>query len=136
MGRPRRRRNSRNPRWSTVRVTRTKGSNKTTSYRVSGLSITGVGPTGRVADRRPTVRATVIDQGTRLTKGDIRLYVDGSEKSRFHYDPASGRLSYYVGNALAPGVHRVEILAESESGDERGRTGGTARKSWTFTVAR
>jgi hypothetical protein len=137
----RRRKNGRSPRRSSVRVvtvTRTKGSgaSQTTSYRAAGLSITGVGPTGRIASSRPTIRATVRDEGTNLTKRDISLYLDGSEKIRFHYDRASGRLSYRVRGALAPGAHRVEIEAEAESGDSRGRSNSTARKGWTFTVAR
>lgn len=138
MGRPRRRRRGRNSRSTSVRVTRTKGSGsgKTTSYRTGGVSITGMSPTGRIPGSRPTIRATVRDAGATLSKRDIRLYLNGSEKSRFHYDPASGRLSYYVGNALPPGTHRVEIEAESESGDDRGKTSGSARKRWTFTVAR
>ena len=137
----RRRKNGRSPRRSSVRVvtvTRTKGSgaSQTTSYRAAGLSITGVGPTGRIASSRPTIRATVRDEGTNLSKRDIRLYLDGSEKIRFHYDRVSGRLSYRVRGALAPGTHRVEIEAEAESGDSRGRSNSTARKGWTFTVAR
>jgi len=122
---PRRReRNSRNPRrWSSVRLTRTKGSgaSQTKSYRTGGISITGVGPTGRVASSRPTVRATVRDQGSSLSKQDTRLYFDGSEKTRFHYDQASGRLSYYVGGALSPGTHEVKIEAEAESSDNQGQ---------------
>lgn len=139
MGRPRRRkRNSRDPRSYSVRVTRKKGSgpSQTTSYSTGGLLITGVGPTGKVAGSRPTIRATVRDEGTTLSKKDIRLYLDGSEKTRFHYEQASGRLSYHVGNALSSGAHRVEIEAESESGDSQGRFNSTARKKWTFTVAR
>jgi hypothetical protein len=137
----RRRKNGRSPRRSSVRVvtvTRTKGSgaSQTTSYRAAGLSITGVGPTGRIASSRPTIRATVRDEGTNLSKRDIRLYLDGSEKIRFHYDRVSGRLSYRVRGALAPGTHRVEIEAEAESGDSQGRSNSTARKGWTFTVAR
>ena len=137
----RRRKNSRSPRRSSVRVVRvttTKGSgaSQTTSYRAAGLSITGVGPTGRIASSRPTIRATVRDEGTNLSKRDIRLYLDGSEKIRFHYDRVSGRLSYRVRGALAPGTHRVEIEAEAESGDSQGRSNSTARKGWTFTVAR
>jgi len=137
----RRRKNGRSPRRSSVRVvtvTRTKGSgaSQTTSYRAAGLSITGVGPTGRIASSRPTIRATVRDEGTNLSKRDIRLYLDGSEKIRFHYDRVSGRLSYRVRGALAPGTHRVEIEAEAESGDSQGRSNSTARKEWTFTVAR
>ena len=131
-------RSSRRPSVRVVRVTRTKGSgaNQTTSYRTAGLSITGVGPTGKITSSRPTIRATVRDEGTNLSKRDIRLYLDGSEKIRFHYDRASGRLSYHVGGALSPGTHRVEIEAESESGDSQGRSNSTARKGWTFTVAR
>ena len=134
----RRRRNRRGPRGSSVRVTRTKGSGsgQTTSYSTGGLSITGMSPTGRIASSRPTIRATVRDQGTSLSKGDIRLYLDGSEKSRFHYDQASGQLSYYVGNALSPGTHEVKIEAEAKPSGDQAQTSGTARKRWTFTVAR
>ncbi len=133
-----RRRNSRNPRRSSVRVTRTKGSgaSQTTSYRTGGLSVTGMSPTGRIAGSRPTIRATVRDQGTSLSKNDIKFYLDGSEKTRFHYDQASGHLSYRVGGALSAGTHEVKIEAESESGDNQGQLSGTARKRWTFTVAR
>jgi hypothetical protein len=137
---PRRRRRNRrrSSRGSSVRVTRTKGSgaSKTTSYRTGGISITGVGPTGRVAGRRLTVRATVWAHGGGLSKNDIRLYLDGSEKSRFHYDQASGQLSYYVGRALSPGTHEVRIEVEAASSDNQGQLSGTARKRWTFTVVR
>lgn len=93
-------------------------------------------PAGRISNPRPTVRATVWDRGGGLSKGDIRLYFDGSEKSRFHYDQASGQLSYYVGNALSPGTHEVRIEVESPSSGDRVRIGGTASRRWTFTVAR
>ena len=137
----RRRKNGRSSRRSSVRVvrvTRTKGSgaNQTTSYRAAGLSITGVGPTGKIANPRPTIRATVRDEGTNLSKRDISLYLDGSEKIRFHYDRVSGRLRYRVRGALSPGTHWVEIEAEAESGDSQVRSNSTARKEWTFTVAR
>ena len=134
----RRRRNRRSSRGSSVRVTRTKGSgaSQTTTYRTGGISITGLGPTGRVASSRPTVRATVRDQGGSLSKRGIRLYFDGSEKTRFHYDQASGQLSYYVGRALSPGTHEVRIEVEAASSDNQGQLSGTARKRWTFTVVR
>ena len=134
----RRRRRNRGPRGSSIRVTRTRGSGpgQTKNYRTGGLSITGMGPTGRITSARPTIRATVIDRGTGLSKRDIRLYLDGSEKSRFHYSEASGQLSYYVGRALSPGTHEVRIEAESESSESQGRISGTASKRWTFTVAR
>jgi hypothetical protein len=137
----RRRKNGRSSRRSSVRVvrvTRTKGSgaSQTTSYRAAGLSITGVGPTGRIASPRPTIRATVRDEGTNLSKRDIRLYLDGSEKIGFRYDRVSGRLRYRVRGALSPGTHWVEIEAEAESGDSQVRSNSVARKEWTFTVAR
>ncbi len=137
-----RRRNRRNSRRRSsvrvVRVTRTEGSSEsqTTSYRTGGLSITGVGPTGKIASSYPTIRAKVRDEGANLSKRDIRLYLDGSEKIRFHYDRVSGRLSYNVRGALSPGTHRVEVEAGAEFGDNRGQSNSTARKGWTFTVAR
>ena len=136
---PRRRsRNRRGPRGSSVRVTRTKGSGpgQTTSYSTGGLSITGMGPTGRISGPRPTIRATVRDQGTNLSKRDIKLYLNGSEKSRFHYDQSSGQLSYYVGNALPPGTHEVRIEAESKSSQNQAQLSSTATRRWSFTVAR
>ena len=78
----------------------------------------------------------MVDRGTRLTKGDLRLYLDGSEKSRFRYDEASGQLSHYVGNALTPGTHEVRIEAKSESSGGQAQLGGTASRRWTVTVAR
>jgi hypothetical protein len=137
----RRRKNGRSSRRSSVRVvritkTRGSGASQTTSYRAAGLSITGVGPTGKIANPRPTIRATVRDERTNLSKRDIRLYLDGSEKIRFHYDRVSGRLRYRVRGALSPGTHWVEIEAEAESGDSQVRSNSTARKEWTFTVAR
>ena len=143
MTRRRRRRNRRrprglSPRGTSVRVTRTKGSGprQTTSYSTGGISITGLSPTGRVAGSRLTVSATVWDQSGTLSRSDIRLYFDGSEISRFHYDQASGNLTYYVGRALSAGTHEVEIEAGSFSTYEKGQSSGTARRRWTFTVVR
>jgi hypothetical protein len=121
-----------------VRVTRTKGSgpSQTTSYSTGGISINGLSPTGRVAGSRLTVSAIVWDQSGTLSRSDIRLYFDGSEISRFHYDQASGKLTYYVGRALSAGTHEMEIEAGSFSSHEKGRSSGTARRRWTFTVVR
>ena len=134
MSRRRRRNRRRGPRGSSVRVTRTSG--RTTSHSTGGLSITGMSPTGRIPGSRPTIRATVRDQGASLSKKDIRLYLDGSEKSRFHYDPSSGSLSFYVGNALSPGTHEVRIEAESDPSGGQAQTSGKSSKRWTFTVPR
>ena len=135
----RRRRRRRSPRWYSVRVTRTRGSgaSRTTSYRTGGISITGVSPKGRVVSSpRLTVRATVRDQSGSLSKSDVRLYFDGVEKSRFHYDQASGDLRYYVGRAISPGTHEVELEAQTASSENHGQLGASARKRWTFTVVR
>src|ERR671917_2137632 len=136
---PRRRRNRprrRGPRGTSVRVTTTRNG-KTTSYRTGGISITGVSPTGRVsADPNLTIRATVLDYGGGLSRDGIRLYLDGSEKSRFRYDPSSGRLGYFVGRSLRPGRHEVRIEVDAGSSDRQGQTSGASRKRWTFTVVR
>ena len=131
----RRRRGGRGPRGSSVRVTTTRGG-KTTSSSTGGLSVTGMSPTGRIPNPRPTIRATVIDRGTSLSKQDIKLYLNGSAKTRFHYDPSSGGLSFYVGNALPSGTHEVRIEVASESSADKARFSGTSNKRWTFTVAR
>jgi len=94
-----------------------------------------VGPTGRIA-RSPnlTIRAIVRDYGGGLSRNGIRLYLDGSEKSRVHYDQATGSLTHYVGRALSPGTHEVRIEAESDASDKQGSSSGSATKRWTFTV--
>jgi len=76
----------------------------------------------------------VRDYGGGLSRNGIRLYLDGSEKSRVHYDQATGSLTYYVGRALSPGIHEVRIEAESDASDRQGSSSGSATKSWTFTV--
>ena len=133
---PRRRRNRprRGPRGTSVRVTTTRNG-KTTSYRTGGISITGVSPTGRVTtDPNLTIRAIVTDYGGGLTRNGIRFYLDGSQKSRFHYNPSSGRLGYFVGRSLRPGPHEVRIEVDTGSSDKQGQTSGASTKRWTFTV--
>ncbi|HEX5847731.1 MAG TPA: hypothetical protein VFY59_00930 [Rubrobacter sp.] len=137
MPRRRRRGRPRGLRNKSIRVTTTRGSgsNKTTSYRTGGISITGMSPTGRVfADPNFTIRANVMDYGGGLSRAGIRLYLDGSEKSRFHYDPSSGRLGYFVGRSLRPGRHEVRIEAQSSDPDKPVSSSGSASRRWTFTV--
>jgi hypothetical protein len=76
----------------------------------------------------------VRDYGGGLSRSGIRLYLDGSEKSRVHYDQASGSLTHYVGRALSPGAHEVRIEAVSDASDKQGSSSGSATKRWTFTV--
>ena len=92
------------------------------------ITIASVSPSGNVGNPVPTVRATVEAQGGNLSKGDIRLYLDGSEQRRFYYGRTTGNLSYHPG-MLSSGTHTVEIVATAGQGNS------TSRKSWTFTVS-
>ena len=71
------------------------------------------------------------DRYGRLLSGhDIDVYLDG-QPMRFSYGRSSGRLTGSTGS-LSSGPHTVEIEAiiETNYGSR------TARKRWTFTVAR
>jgi hypothetical protein len=92
------------------------------------ITIASVSPSGNVGNPVPTVRATVEAEGANLSKGDIRLYLDGAEQRRFYYGRTTGNLSYHPG-LLSSGTHTVEIVAKSGQGSS------TAKKSWTFTVS-
>jgi hypothetical protein len=124
---------------STQKVRRGKGSlgRKAGAAQSAGgsgatLTVTSVGPTGRVSGSTPTIEATVNDdEGINPSKTDVKLYLDGAEQRTFRYGRASGRLSYRprVGT-LSPGTHTVEVEVSTDEGRR------TARKSWTFTVSR
>ncbi|MBA2712834.1 MAG: hypothetical protein H0U55_04670 [Rubrobacteraceae bacterium] len=95
------------------------------------IIITSVGPTGVVNSPNPTIRAIVEDRyGVLLSRDDIDVYIDG-EPMRFDYGESSGRLTCPTGG-LSSGTHAVEIEAiiETNHGSR------TARKRWTFSVAR
>jgi hypothetical protein len=92
------------------------------------ITISSVSPSGNVGNPVPTVRATLEAEGANLSKGDIRLYLDGAEQRRFYYGRATGNLSYHPG-MLSSGTHTVEIVATAGQGTS------TSRKSWTFTVS-
>jgi hypothetical protein len=94
------------------------------------VTITSTSPSGKVTNPVPTVRATVEAKGSNLSKSDVRLYLDGAEQRSFYYGRATGNLSYRPTGMLSPGTHTVEIVATGDQGRS------TARKSWTFTVAR
>jgi hypothetical protein len=92
------------------------------------ITISSVSPSGNVGNPVPTVRATLKTEGSNLSKGDIRLYLDGAEQRRFYYGKATGNLSYHPG-MLSSGTHTVEIVATAGQGNS------TSRKSWTFTIS-
>jgi hypothetical protein len=106
------------------------GTKRGGSRRGSGgaISISSVSPSGNVSNPVPTVRATVKDEGSNLSKSDVRLYLDGVEQRRFYYGRGTGNLSYRPTGMLSDGTHTVEIAATGGQGRN------TARKSWTFTV--
>jgi hypothetical protein len=93
------------------------------------ITIVSVSPSGNVSNPVPTIRAKVQAEGSKLSKRDVRLYLDGAEQRRFYYGLATGNLSFRPMGMLSAGTHTVEIVA---SGDQ-GRS--TAKKSWTFTVS-
>jgi hypothetical protein len=92
------------------------------------ISISSLSPSGNVGNPVPTVRATVEAERANLSKRDIRLYLDGSERRRFYYGRVTGNLSYHPG-MLSSGTHTVEIVVTAGQGSS------TAKKSWTFTVS-
>jgi hypothetical protein len=92
------------------------------------ITIASVSPSGNVGNPVPTVRATLEAEGSNLSKGDIRLYLDGAEQRRFYYGRATGNLSYHPG-MLSSGTHTVEIVATAGQGNS------TSRNSWTFSVS-
>ena len=111
---------------TTGSATKQRGGGRTGSG--GAITIASVSPSGNVGNPVPTVRATVEAEGANLSKGDIRLYLDGAEQRRFYYSRATGNLSYHPG-MLSSGTHTVEVVATGGQGSS------TAKKSWTFTVS-
>jgi hypothetical protein len=101
------------------------GAAQTTGGSGDTLTVTSVGPTGRVSGSMPTIQATVNDEGINPSKTDIRLYLDGAEHRTFRYRQATGRLSYRPrADTLSPGTHTVEIEVGAQEGVARpGRAG-------------
>lgn len=91
-------------------------------------SISNLRPASTTKDRTPTVRATVRDAQTNLSKTNIRLYLDGRRKSTFAYDRTADRLKYRS-KKLSFGRHSVKIVA-------RDAAGLTKTRSWSFKVVR
>lgn len=68
------------------------------------------------------------DSATDLSKGNIKLYVDGRRKMRFSYDRSTDRLSHTSGK-VSPGYHKVKVVA-------RDAQGKTATRTWGFKISR
>ena len=68
------------------------------------------------------------DDRTELERNAIHLYVDGSEKMNFTYDPAEDRLRYTSGR-LSFGTHTARVVATDAAGN-------TNTQEWRFRVVR
>lgn len=85
-------------------------------------------PGAKIRDRTPAIGATVRDDETELTKGDIRLSVDGKVKNTFSYNAVKDRLSY-TSTKLSYSRHTVKIVATDDAEN-------VGTRSWRFTVRR
>lgn len=90
-------------------------------------TVTRVGPT-RTYDRTPRVAATVSDDRTELTRGDIAFALDGVNRGRFAYNTGTDRLTFESGQ-LPLGRHTVRITATDEASNRHVTT-------WTFKIVR
>ena len=88
--------------------------------------IAAVGPTGLIRDTTPTIRANVVDLQRTIPRTNIQLYVDGSRRTKFSYNPYSGALAYKAG-PMRDGGHFVRVTATDQQGKRTTRT-------WQFTV--
>jgi uncharacterized delta-60 repeat protein len=81
-----------------------------------------------ITDRTPTIKATVRDNMTNLSKGNIRLYVAGKAipASKFSYSRATDRL-VYNSPKLGTGKKEVRIVA-------RDAAGNVGARSWYFRI--
>lgn len=80
-------------------------------------------------DRTPTIQASVRDTQTDLSKGDLRLYLDGRGVGSFSYDRGRDVLRYVPRRPLSYGSHAVKVTATDS-------VGNTAAAKWAFKVAR
>lgn len=85
-------------------------------------------PNSKITDKTPTIRATVKDSVTNLSKYNIKLYFDGTAISQtsFGYDRTRNLLTY-TAPRLSIGKKTVKIVATDAAGN-------TARRTWSFTV--
>jgi subtilisin-like proprotein convertase family protein len=83
-------------------------------------------PGASTRDRTPTIRATVRDNLTNLSKGNIKLYVDGKRKTSFLYNVSRDSLTYTTGR-LAYKRHTVRVVVSDQAGNVEAR-------SWRFSV--
>jgi hypothetical protein len=85
-------------------------------------------PNARTRDRTPAISALVRDGSTNLSRGNMRLYVDGKPVG-FSYNRASDRLFYVPKRNLSYGKHSVRIVVTDAAGNR-------TVEFWRFTVVR
>ncbi len=93
-----------------------------------GPSVRPRSPQGSIRDRTPHLRAIVRDDQGGLTRGNVRLQLDGVRRT-IRYDARTGRVSRDSGRALAVGRHTVRIVATD-------RAGNRTVVSWSFRIRR
>jgi len=81
----------------------------------AGPSITSVKPGRKTRDRTATIGAVITDAQDELAKGDIKLFVDGTEVTDFVYDQNEDRLGHTTPR-LDYGRHNLKIVA-TDSGE-------------------
>jgi VCBS repeat-containing protein len=92
------------------------------------ITDTNPAPGSLVRGPVPTIKATIHDDETNLSKENIKLWVDGKRVEAFSYDRATDRLSYKKAN-LDNGRHRVLIVAKDGKGL-------SASRLWGFVIRR
>jgi hypothetical protein len=83
-------------------------------------------PRGKTTDRTPKVVAVVRDGQSELSKGDIKLFVDGRARD-FSYDAGTDKLTHNS-KRLSYGGHTAEIEAADGTNE--------AHRGWTFKVVK
>lgn len=83
-------------------------------------------PGSKIRNRSPLVKARVGDSFHNLRKKNIKLFLDGKQKSGFEYDRATDLLKWKAPK-LGKGRHRVRIVATDPFG-------ATGKKKWAFKV--
>jgi PKD repeat protein len=91
--------------------------------------ISQVGPVRTVRSARPTIKARVLDRGSRISKKAIVLRVDGRKATGMRYDAKRGKLAWRPTKALASGRHVVRLVVKDAAGNK-------ASKTWWFKVVR
>ncbi|WP_308189679.1 PKD domain-containing protein [Nocardioides sp. cx-169] len=94
-----------------------------------GPVVRATAPRGSTRDRTPTVRATVSDPGSQLTRNQLTLRVDGRVVRGVRYDARADRMTWTSGRPLSVGRHTVRLVAVDAAGNR-------TVMQWRFTLRR